>query len=88
MLYKGKEAYFRSLQNTYKKKINFAIKTYLICFFFLPDCFSYEAADKCEENNGTFYLRTCYNSSYAEEQNYTELAVHVLKRPPAEEYFT
>jgi solute carrier family 6 (neurotransmitter transporter, glycine) member 5/9 len=61
----------------------------MIIFPFFPkDCFSYEAADQCEANNGTFYLRTCYNNTFADEQNYTEMAEHVLKRPPAEEYFT
>uniref|UniRef100_W8B744 Transporter n=6 Tax=Ceratitis capitata TaxID=7213 RepID=W8B744_CERCA len=52
------------------------------------NCFSYEMADQCDAVNGTFYLRTCYNISYAEEHNITELALHALKRPPAEEYFT
>ncbi|XP_037918246.1 sodium- and chloride-dependent glycine transporter 1 [Hermetia illucens] len=51
-------------------------------------CYSYEMADQCEAVNGTFYLRTCYNSTFSESQNLTELAIHVLKRPPAEEYFT
>lgn len=45
-------------------------------------------ADKCDAVNGTFYLRNCYNTSYAEEHNITELALHALKKPPAEEYFT
>ncbi|EDW77126.2 uncharacterized protein Dwil_GK22198, partial [Drosophila willistoni] len=50
-------------------------------------CFSYVQADQCEASNGTYYLRTCYNSSAAEENNITEMALHALKRPPAEEYF-
>lgn len=57
-------------------------------FYLSSDCFSYEMADQCDAVNGTFYLRTCYNISYAEEHNITELALHALKRPPAEEYFT
>uniref|UniRef100_A0A1A9ZWE0 Transporter n=1 Tax=Glossina pallidipes TaxID=7398 RepID=A0A1A9ZWE0_GLOPL len=51
------------------------------------NCFSYEIADKCEALNGTFYLRVCYNATYAEEHNITEMTVNALKRPPAEEYF-
>ncbi|XP_033233928.1 sodium- and chloride-dependent glycine transporter 1-like [Drosophila pseudoobscura] len=50
-------------------------------------CFSYVQADQCEATNGTYYLRTCYNSTVAEENNITTLALHALKRPPAEEYF-
>lgn len=53
----------------------------------LADCFSYVMADQCEAINGTYYLRTCYNATYAEDHNITELALHALKRPPAEEYF-
>ncbi|KAM8711134.1 hypothetical protein ACLKA7_000293 [Drosophila subpalustris] len=51
------------------------------------NCFSYAMADQCETLNGTFYLRKCYNASFAEEHNITEMALHALKRPPAEEYF-
>ncbi|XP_030554579.1 sodium- and chloride-dependent glycine transporter 1, partial [Drosophila novamexicana] len=51
------------------------------------NCFSYVMADQCEAINGTYYLRTCYNATYAEDHNITELALHALKRPPAEEYF-
>ncbi|XP_055380801.1 sodium- and chloride-dependent glycine transporter 1 [Condylostylus longicornis] len=51
-------------------------------------CYSYEMADKCEAINGTYYLRNCYNSSSPDFNNYTDLALHALKRPPAEEYFT
>ncbi|KAM7344241.1 glycine transporter [Cochliomyia hominivorax] len=51
------------------------------------NCFSYELSDECNSINGTYYLRTCYNTSYAEEHNITELALHALKKPPAEEYF-
>ncbi|CAD7087923.1 unnamed protein product [Hermetia illucens] len=58
------------------------------CYALDSDCYSYEMADQCEAVNGTFYLRTCYNSTFSESQNLTELAIHVLKRPPAEEYFT
>lgn len=54
----------------------------------LTDCYSYEAADRCETINGTFFLRTCYNASETIDRNLTNLAVNVLKRPPAEEYFT
>ncbi|BFG03139.1 sodium- and chloride-dependent glycine transporter 1 [Drosophila madeirensis] len=50
-------------------------------------CFSYVQADQCEATNGTYYLRTCYNSTVADENNITALALHALKRPPAEEYF-
>ncbi|TDG43311.1 hypothetical protein AWZ03_010283 [Drosophila navojoa] len=50
-------------------------------------CFSYVAADQCDAINGTYYLRQCYNSTYAEANNITGLALHALKRPPAEEYF-
>lgn len=57
------------------------------CGHSFTDCFSYEEADQCEAINGTFYLKQCYNRTYAELHNYTELAVHSLKRPPAEEYF-
>lgn len=53
----------------------------------LTDCFSYVAADQCDAINGTYYLRQCYNSTYAEANNITGLALHALKRPPAEEYF-
>ncbi|KAI8122141.1 Sodium- and chloride-dependent glycine transporter 2 [Lucilia cuprina] len=52
------------------------------------NCFSYELSDECISINGTYYLRTCYNATYAEEHNITEMALHALKKPPAEEYFT
>lgn len=51
------------------------------------DCFSYEEADQCEADNGTFYLKVCYNHTTAEQFNYSGLALNSLKRPPAEEYF-
>ncbi|KAL7735826.1 hypothetical protein ACLKA6_017828 [Drosophila palustris] len=51
------------------------------------NCFSYAMADQCETLNGTYYLRKCYNATFAEEHNITEMALHALKRPPAEEYF-
>jgi len=44
-------------------------------------------ADQCDALNGTYYLRKCYNSTYADDHNITEMALHALKRPPAEEYF-
>uniref|UniRef100_A0A336L6B9 Transporter n=2 Tax=Culicoides sonorensis TaxID=179676 RepID=A0A336L6B9_CULSO len=50
-------------------------------------CFSYEEADQCEAENGTFYLKVCYNHTIADQFNYSGLALHSLKRPPAEEYF-
>lgn len=56
-------------------------------YFFL-DCYSYEAADKCDELNGTFFLRVCYNSTEIYERNLTTAAMLSIKRPPAEEYFT
>lgn len=53
------------------------------------DCYSYGAADKCEQSNGTFFLRNCYNSSEAFEKNLTAAALLAVKKtPPAEEYFT
>ncbi|XP_046395780.1 sodium- and chloride-dependent glycine transporter 1-like [Ischnura elegans] len=51
------------------------------------DCYSYEIADKCAEENGTYYQRTCYNESEAIANNITSLAETGEKRPPAEDYF-
>ncbi|CAK1578313.1 unnamed protein product [Parnassius mnemosyne] len=51
-------------------------------------CYSYEEADECEAINGTYYLRQCVNQSYAALHNITHLAKVVLRKPPAEEYFT
>ncbi|XP_034825272.1 sodium- and chloride-dependent glycine transporter 1-like isoform X2 [Maniola hyperantus] len=51
-------------------------------------CYSYEEADKCEESNGTYYLRQCLNQSYATLHNIAALADVAIRRPPAEEYFT
>lgn len=57
--------------------------------FYQLDCYSYEAADKCEHMNGTFFLRNCYNSSEVTEKNITAAALLAVKKtPPAEEYFT
>ncbi|KOB75526.1 Transporter [Operophtera brumata] len=52
------------------------------------NCYSYEEADACEAINGTYYLRQCFNQSYSQSHNITVLAETVLRRPPAEEYFT
>ncbi|GBP59507.1 Sodium- and chloride-dependent glycine transporter 2 [Eumeta japonica] len=52
------------------------------------DCYSYEEADMCESRNGTYYLRQCYNASYAALNNIAKLADTALRKPPAEEYFT
>uniref|UniRef100_A0A1B0GJA7 Sodium-neurotransmitter symporter n=1 Tax=Lutzomyia longipalpis TaxID=7200 RepID=A0A1B0GJA7_LUTLO len=53
------------------------------------DCYSYAKADLCEAINGTYYLRTCYNTTMLDEaSNITKLASEVQKKPPAEEYFT
>lgn len=58
-------------------------------YLMIADCYSYEKADLCEASNGTYYLRTCYNASLAELYNITTaMTKSVLKRPPAEEYFT
>ncbi|XP_012547426.2 sodium- and chloride-dependent glycine transporter 1 [Bombyx mandarina] len=51
-------------------------------------CYSYEEADECEAQNGTYYLRQCFNQSYSVSHNITALAKTALRRPPAEEYFT
>ncbi|XP_066999930.1 sodium- and chloride-dependent glycine transporter 1 [Anabrus simplex] len=51
-------------------------------------CFLYEAADKCAEQNGTYYLQVCYNYTEAITYNITHLAKDAERRPPAEEYFT
>lgn len=64
--------------------VKFEFSLYLT--FFL-DCFSYELNDECNMLNGTYYMRTCYNTSYAEEHNITELALHALRKAPAEDYF-
>ncbi|VVC98652.1 unnamed protein product [Leptidea sinapis] len=52
------------------------------------DCYSYEAADECEANNGTYYLRQCFNQTQAALHNISALANVTLRRPPAEEYFS
>ena len=55
----------------------------------IADCYSYEKADLCEAKNGTYYLQSCYNETMAELYNITKnMSENVLKRPPAEEYFT
>ncbi|XP_045492639.1 sodium- and chloride-dependent glycine transporter 1-like isoform X2 [Colias croceus] len=51
-------------------------------------CYSYEAADECEANNGTYYLRQCFNQTQAVLHNITALVNVTLRRPPAEEYFS
>ncbi|PZC81999.1 sodium- and chloride-dependent glycine transporter 1 isoform X2 [Helicoverpa armigera] len=51
-------------------------------------CYSYEEADSCEAINGTYYLRKCFNQTYALLHNINALAEGALRRPPAEEYFT
>ncbi|XP_041973087.1 sodium- and chloride-dependent glycine transporter 1-like isoform X2 [Aricia agestis] len=51
-------------------------------------CYSYEEADECEAQNGTYYLRQCINQTYAARHNIAALAEVALRRPPAEEYFT
>ncbi|KAJ2950676.1 hypothetical protein O0L34_g8935 [Tuta absoluta] len=51
-------------------------------------CYSYEEADACEAENGTYYLRKCLNQTYVMENNIVALAEKALRRPPAEEYFT
>ncbi|XP_022829643.1 sodium- and chloride-dependent glycine transporter 1-like isoform X2 [Spodoptera litura] len=51
-------------------------------------CYSYEEADLCEAVNGTYYLRQCFNQTYAQLHNINALADVALRRPPAEEYFT
>lgn len=57
-------------------------------FLLFLDCYSYEEADSCEAINGTYYLRQCFNQSYASIQKIIALADGALRRPPAEEYFT
>ncbi|XP_061706021.1 sodium- and chloride-dependent glycine transporter 1-like [Cydia pomonella] len=52
------------------------------------NCYSYEEADLCEAQNGTYYLRKCFNLTYTIEHNISALADVALRRPPAEEYFT
>lgn len=51
------------------------------------DCYSYEEADHCMATNGTYYLRDCYNQSFAERLNITYLAEKAIRKPPADEYF-
>lgn len=51
------------------------------------ECYSYEEADRCEAENGTFYLKVCYNKTIAEQSDVGILALNATKRPPAEEYF-
>lgn len=59
-----------------------------LCETFILDCYSYEEGDLCEAENGTYYLRQCYNYTYATAHNISGLADAALRRPPAEEYFT
>ncbi|XP_075169200.1 glycine transporter [Haematobia irritans] len=49
-------------------------------------CYSYEEADACSAINGTFYRRNCYNSTYVDEHNISQLAL-MYKKTPAAEYF-
>lgn len=51
-------------------------------------CYSYEEADRCQASNGTYYLRQCFNQSYATLHDIAALADVALRKPPAEEYFT
>ncbi|XP_063374943.1 sodium- and chloride-dependent glycine transporter 1-like [Cydia amplana] len=51
-------------------------------------CYSYVEADLCEAQNGTYYLRNCFNQTYTIAHNISALADSALRRPPAEEYFT
>ncbi|KAJ9580738.1 hypothetical protein L9F63_024089, partial [Diploptera punctata] len=52
------------------------------------NCYSYEEADKCIADNGTYYHKKCHSPSEVIKLNITYLAEQEDKRPPAEEYFT
>ncbi|GAB6030012.1 hypothetical protein CHUAL_005703 [Chamberlinius hualienensis] len=52
-----------------------------------PACYSYNLAQECSENNGTYFNRTCYNSTVARMWNITETE-QSERKSPAQEYFT
>lgn len=45
-------------------------------------CYSYDEEHKCVSNNGTYYMRVCYENS-SMLANFTK----VPRKPPAEEFF-
>lgn len=45
-------------------------------------------ANNCDEINGTYYLKKCYNATESMLNNITILAMNSPRKPPAEEYFT
>ncbi len=70
-------------------RVSSVVNIHCFIIWFKLDCYSYRAADACEQLNGTFYLRKCYNATGAFEKNLTAATLLAVKKtPPAEEYFT
>lgn len=51
------------------------------------NCYSYVDADKCSNENGTYFNQTCFDANTSASLNLSALLVNQIKKTPAEEYF-